>query len=203
MVPQTETLKQSPVYRIKTVKEQRHCYTEHMTAQRSDQKTAQQKSSSAPSDIETLVQWQFTEEKAKTTKDKDLLIGIVGATATVLSIMTKNYPFALLLALATLTIIHIRRKQPKKLLFKITPIGLFMDNDFIELQHIKTFNIIDDPGKTARLILKVERIIHMNEIIPIYDVDINDIEKALTSINVQKEEELAPTLMDNLTTILL
>ena len=152
---------------------------------------------------ESLVQWRFTEEKQKKSKDKELLIAILGASIVILSALAGAYVFCLLMALATMTILYIRREHSRTMLFNITPVGLFMDNDFIEIKHIKAFNIIDDPGETARLILKVERVIYMNEIIPIFDVTIEKIEQVLTDLGIQKEEELEPTVIDHLTTVLL
>ena len=153
--------------------------------------------------IESLVKWQFTEEKKEYTKDKEVLIIIIGIGAILLAIITTTYIFGILLAIATVTLISTIRKNPRHLLFNITPIGMFMDNDFVETECIKGFNIIDDPGDQARLILKIEKIININEIIPIYDVNIRDIEHALNKLNIPKEEELGPTVMDNLTAMII
>jgi len=153
--------------------------------------------------IESLVKWQFTEEKKAYTKDRELLIIIIGTGAVLLTIIMRDYIFGALIVLATVTLIHIIRKKPKHLLFNITPIGMFMGDDFVETECIKGFNIIDDPGERARLILKIEKIINMNEIIPIYDVNIQDIESALTQLEIPKEEELQPTPMDMLTAMII
>ena len=152
-------------------------------------------------DVESLVRWEFTEEKKKHSRDRELLVIVLGLASAVLAVMAKTYVFALLLVLATLTLVHIHRKKPRKLMFNITEVGLFLDDDFVDLAHIKGFNIIDDPGETARLILKIERIIHINEIIPIYDVRIEDISGALMRLGIPKEEALEPTLLDYLTSV--
>ena len=153
--------------------------------------------------IESLVKWQFTEEKKEYTKDKEIFIIIIGIGAILLAVIAKTYIFGALLAIATVTLISTIRKTPRHLLFNITPIGMFMDNDFIETECIKGFNIIDDPGDQARLILKIEKIININEIIPIYDVNIQDIERALAQLDIPREERLEPTVMDNLTTMII
>ena len=153
--------------------------------------------------MESLIKWQFTEEKKVYTRDKELLIMIIGIGAILLTVIVKNYIFGTLLILATITLINTVRKKPKRLLFNITPIGMFMDDDFIETKHIKGFNIIDDPGSHARLILKVEKVVHINEIIPIHDVHIQDIEYALKKLEVPKEETLEPTIMDRFTAMII
>lgn len=178
---------------------------QHTTTEKinSNEKSEDVEKNSVEKNIESLIKWQFTEEKKVYTKDKELLIIIIGIGAIALTVITETYTFGALLTLATITLINIVRKKPKNLLFSITPIGMFMNNDFIETRCIKGFNIIDDPGNRARLILKVERIVNINEIIPIYDVDIQDIERILTELEIPKEETLEQTVMDRLTAMII
>ena len=89
-------------------------------------------------------------------------------------------------------------QRHQELLFNITEIGVFLENDFLILEEIQSFNIIDDPGARARLLLRVEKIITMNEIVPIYDVDIQEIEDAFKELNIQKDETLEPGILDHL-----
>ena len=153
--------------------------------------------------LESLVQWEFVEEKKKHSKDKQLLIVLVGAAMALFAAMAKTYIFGVLLILGIVALIRIHKEKPKKMLFNITNIGFFLDDDFVELEYIKGFNVIDDPGKTARLILRVERVVYMNEIIPIYDVNIRDIEQALTHLKIPREEDLEPTVMDHLASVIM
>ena len=170
----------------------------HITAEKPEADETPNSKKTITGNIESLIKWQFIEEKKAHSKDRELLIIIIGIGAILLAIIAKNYIFGALITLATITLINILRKKPEKLLFNITPIGIFMDNDFMETECIKGFNIINDPGDRARLILKIEKIININEIIPIYDVNINDIENALTKLEIPKEEELEPTIIDHL-----
>ncbi len=172
---------------------------QHTTTEKT---SSNRKNRDVTEDMKSLIKWQFTEEKKVYTKDKELLMIIIGIGAILLTIIAKNYIFGALLTLATVTLISTVRKKPKHLLFNITPIGMFMDDDFIETKCIKGFNIIDDPGSRARLILKIEKIVHINEIIPIYDVHIQDIERTLTEMEIPKEETLEPTVIDRLTTVI-
>ena len=153
--------------------------------------------------VKSLVQWQFTEEKKTSSKDKELLVIIVCIAIAILAALAKTPILSVLLLISAVTLVKIMRKPAKNLLFNITPIGLFLDEDFVELECVKGFNIIDDPGDCARLILKVEKIVHINEIIPIYDVNITDIERALETLEIPREEELEPTIMDKLTTAII
>ncbi len=152
-----------------------------------------------PDDIQALVQWQLLEEKGVYSRDKELLIILIGAGAAILAVITETYIFALLVGIATGMFVYIGRQNPKKHLFTIADIGVFLDDDFLSFEEIHGFNIIDDPGARARLILKIQKIIYINEIVPIYDVQIDKIEHALKEMNIPKDETLRPNLLDRIT----
>ena len=152
-----------------------------------------------PKDMTALVQWQLLEEKGAHSKDKELLIGLIGAGMVVLGIIVESYIFSLLTIIATGMFIYISRQKPKKRLFTISDIGIFLDEDFLACEEIEGFNIIDDPGARARLVLQVKKIIHINEIVPIYDIQIEKIEHALKKIHIPKNEELKPGILDRIT----
>ena len=156
-----------------------------------------------PEKMESLVQWHFTEEKKERSKDKEMLIIIIGIASAALAAIAKTYIFSVMLLLATLTLVATHRKKAKKMLFNITNIGIFMDDDFVEIKQIKGFNIIDDPGDCARLILKVEKIVCMNEIVPIYDTNIEEIKNALIQMDIQEEADLKPTPMDHIAALII
>ncbi|MDE0243263.1 MAG: hypothetical protein OYG31_00925 [Candidatus Kaiserbacteria bacterium] len=146
--------------------------------------------------IQTHATWEFLEEKGTASKDKELLIGLLGITVIVIAILLNMYIFGALVAMATSMFLYIGRQQPKNLTFSITNIGLFMNNDFIPKEKISSYNIIDIPGDRARLIVQTEKIISMNEILPIYDVTMEHIEKAFRRINIKKNTSIEPNIID-------
>ena len=151
-----------------------------------------------------LVQWRLLSEKKTFTKDKEILLGLIGVAGMILSIIFENYTFAALLFVATVAFILLgRQKQKKKLTFKITNSGIMLDDDFIPIEEIKSFNIIDDPGARARLILKIEKIIHTREIVPIYDVDSKKIEGVFKKLGIEKEEDMIPGTLDTMTRLII
>ena len=79
---------------------------------------------------------------------------------------------------------------------------MFLENDFLSLEEIQGFNIIDDPGVRARLILRINKIIDVNEIVPIYDVNIQEIERAMEELNIERNEELEPNIFDMIAQII-
>lgn len=151
-----------------------------------------------PDTTKSLIEWRLLEEKKEYSRDKELLIALIGAASVTLTIMAETYVFSALLVIATGMFIYLGRQEPKTRLFSITEEGIFLDNDFIEREEIKEYNIIDDPGERARLILRIKKVIDMNEIIPIYDVDMTRIEKILKTLGVRKDEDLVPNALDRL-----
>ena len=154
-------------------------------------------------EVSTLVQWRLLEEKTKYTKEKELLVGLIGIAAAIVAAIFQNYTFAGLLFVATAIFILLGRQQPKEMLFKITDVGITMDDDIIPLEEIKSFNIIDDPGARARLIVKIEKILETKEIVPIYDVQIQKIEKVLESLHIKREKELQPGMIEKIATLVI
>ena len=152
--------------------------------------------------VKPYVQWHLLEEKRRYSKDREILIGLIGLTAIILTSIFENYTFAALLFVATSVFILLGRQKPKKMTFKITERGILLDDDFIPIEEIKSFNIIDDPGVRARLILKIEKIVVIKEVVPIYDVNIQKIEAVLKRLNIEKEEVLQIGALEKMTHLL-
>lgn len=150
----------------------------------------------------TLLQWQLKEEKPEYHRDKIILVLVIGIIGSLISILLQTYIFALLLIIATFFFIHNGKSPSKILTFKITNIGIFLNTDFIGKEEIDSFNIIDKPGARAQLIIKVKKIITINEIIPIYDVQINEVRDTLKSIKIKNNKNINLTLIDKLNTII-
>ena len=156
-----------------------------------------------PDGTESLVRWRLTEEKKEYSRDRELVFILIGLAGVIIAVLLTSYIFAALLLLATIVFIHANRQKPKNLNFNITTIGIFLENDFLPTEEIKSFNIIDDPGERARLVLKIEKIVQVNEVVPIYDVNIRQIEDALNKLNIPKQEDLELSLLDRVTTAVL
>ena len=148
----------------------------------------------------TLIRWKLTEEKQAYSGDREMTVVLILLAGAVVAVMVKTYIFAALLVMATGLFIYINRQKVKRLTFKITETGVFLENDFLKKEDIRSFNIIDDPGERARLILKIEKVICINEIIPIYDINIGDIERVMEKLEIPKEETLEPNFLDRIAT---
>ena len=155
-----------------------------------------------PSDANVLVRWQLLEETEAYSRDKVIFTVLVGAAAAVFAVIAETYVFAALLLFATAFFVYVGRQGPRTLSFAVTDIGVFLENDFLSLEEIQGFNIIDDPGVRARLILRINKIIDVNEIVPIYDVNIQEIERAMEELNIERNEELEPNIFDKIAQII-
>ena len=156
-----------------------------------------------PDDRVSLISWYILEEKKEHSKDKKMLVALVGTGAAVLAVIAETYIFAFLLLIAAAVFITImRKKQKEELLFDITTVGVFLDDDFLPAEKIREFNIIDDPGERARLILHMENFIHINEIVPIYDVHMAEIETVMEKMDIPKNETLKPDIFDRIARVI-
>ena len=146
----------------------------------------------------SLIEWRFLEKKEVYSYDKVLLVLLLGLAASILSILVKTYILSALFFIATLILIWSGRRPQKKRVFAITSEGFFLDDDFLSLEEVQNFNIIDIPGERAHLILRVRRIVFVNEVVPIYDVDIEKIRSTLKKLGIIEDEDLEPGPLERL-----
>ena len=149
-----------------------------------------------PEDAVSLVRWNLSEEKVPYSRDKKLLIVLIGFGGAVLAIFANSFIFAVLLVIASVVFVLLGKRESQTLTFAITDIGFFLDDDFLPLDEVHSFNIIDVPGARAQLLLRSQKIIYINEIVPIYDVDIEKIQQTLKQLNIPEDETLEPDVFD-------
>ena len=150
----------------------------------------------------TLVSWDMIEEKTEYYKDKIILLMLVGITASIFAFIFESYVFSLFCIIAPITLIYIGKRDPLKLHFRITDEGLYLENDFIPVEKIEEYNIIDDPGERARLILRINNFISVNQVIPIYDVQMNQIHQSMERLEIEIDEEIGMGFIEKLNTII-
>lgn len=155
-------------------------------------------SPAADGEFEDLISWNLVEEKVPYSRDREILLGFVGFSALIITAVVGYYVFSVFLAIATAVFVYQGRQKPRNLSFTITNHGVNLnDKDFVFLENIDSYNIIDDPGQRARLIIRVKKYtLYLNDILPIYDVDMESIDSAFASIGVEKDPELEPNLLD-------
>ena len=153
------------------------------------------------SKIKDILAWEILEEKTEYYRDKILLLGIIGITAAILAFIFESYIFALFCLLAPSTFVYLGSRKPLKLSFKITSIGLFLEDGFIPVEKILAYNIVDDPGERARLLIRLKSLLPVNEVIPIYDVQITQIHVALRELRINQDENIGLKFFEKLNTI--
>ena len=57
------------------------------------------------------------------------------------------------------------------------------------------------PVFRARLLLRINKIVDVNEIVPIYDVNIEEIEDAMETLGIERNEEIRPNIFDKIAQI--
>ena len=153
-------------------------------------------------ELQTMLQWRFKQEKKPYIKDREHLMILIGVGSAFIAIITKTYIFAALILFATYIFVREYRKPQAELLFDITDEGIFISDEFMPVSSINSFNIVDVPGETAKLILNINNgYININEIVPIYDINIDEIEDALIEIGINYDPSLELNILDTINSI--
>ena len=100
--------------------------------------------------------WSFP-ESTRYQRDKNWYwtAGLVVAGLLLYSLLTRNFLFALLVILATLTIIMFQRNI-KEVDFQITEDGILVNNKFYDYKAVKNFYIIYEPPAVKSLYFELK-----------------------------------------------
>ena len=116
-------------------------------------------------------------------------LGIIAAGFFIVSVLIKNYFFALLVPIAAfLTYIH-AQKYPRKLTVKITESGIEMEN-FLSIQHkdISSFWIFEEPENT-NLSLETKKFLQPKITILLADQKPEIVREAIVKFVKEKKQE--------------
>ena len=145
---------------------------------------------------EVLLEWEITEEKHEYSKNREYAWAVIGLTITTIAFFLSLYVLAFFSIIATGTFIFFARRPPQKYLFTITDAGIVLGNELVPFEDIIHFNVIDDPGDQARLILEMQGLITLRVDVPIYDLNMDDIADIFFSYGVPADETLNLSLID-------
>ena len=146
----------------------------------------------------SLLGWTVIEEKKEHSQDRERIMFVIGAAAFALAIIFNTYVLAFTIALATIIFISLSRKDPEVTKFDITDKGIRFEETLTPYENIVSYNIVDDPGELARLILELKTSFNGKEVIPIYDESMKEIEKILESNGVEYNGNLSVSILDTL-----
>jgi len=144
--------------------------------------------------------WQIHEyEHYEKTPDWFWIVGIIGATLAVLAVIFNSILFAVLIVIATVSIIIFGNKAPHLLDCEINKKGVRVNRTFYPYSNLDSFNLTD--GYSPKLLLKSKKLLMPLIIIPVGDIHPDEIVPVISEL-IKHEEELrepfAHVLMDYL-----
>ncbi len=117
-------------------------------------------------------------------------VGIIAAGAALASALLGNMLFAILVMIATLTIILYGVKKPKKVMFSFTGRGLQIDNRLFPYENLRSFWIHYEPPVKKNITIEPKKLFMPTLLIPLGDADPNIIrEHLLKFLKEERHEE--------------
>jgi len=119
------------------------------------------------------ISWQALEyEYKRKTPDWFWAVGIVAGAMVIISLLYKNFLFAIFIAIATFTIFMYAARKPQLINFLVDNKGVYVSNVLYSYQNLESFWIFDN-GIKKKLVIKSEKILVPYITIPIPD-DMDD-----------------------------
>ena len=148
-----------------------------------------------PTPHEYLKWSDYEYDHSDKTPDWFWVVGIVGLVAIIGAMIFKNFLFAIILLIGTLTIMLFGARKPEFIEFEINKRGIKVKNDLYPFATIKSFALKDEEGP-YKLMIESDRLILPHIIIPLGDTNPEDIRKILNRF--LPEEPFHESLVDKL-----
>ncbi len=147
--------------------------------------------------MKSHIKWQAPEfEQQEKNKSWFVIAGLVALGLFLWAILTKNFIFAILIALSYFSISVYAIKKPKKIKLAITPRGVKIDNSLYEYDNLRSFWIFYSPPYLKELSIRSRKTIMPYIKIPLGETNPAKVRKILIKyIPERKQEE---SLIDNL-----
>ena len=144
-----------------------------------------------------ILRWSISEKLEPRSKEHNIITGIITGTLAGISLLFLNFTYAVLLVLFGVVYIILPYKRSKEHTFKLDEFCFWAGEKGYLYDDIECFNIYDDKGDQAHLMVVVGGL--EGEIsIPIYDKDIDAVEDVFISNKVKRNPKLIPTIIDYL-----
>ncbi len=127
-------------------------------------------------------------------------VGIIALSATVASALLSNMLFAILVIIATLTIILYGIRKPKKIMFSFTARGIQVENRLYPYENLHSFWIHYEPPVKKNLTIEPKKLLMQTLLIPLGDTDPNIIREHL--LKFLKEERNEESIIQTISRIL-
>ncbi len=151
----------------------------------------------------TLAKWEFPEFiKYQYSKTWYITTGVIVVALLIYSIVDANILFTFIIILITITLIIIKKREPKKLKFLITEEGILLEHKLYLWNEIKNFWVLYEPPKIKTLYFEFNSL-HLPRLpIPLEDENPLHVREALLDFveeNIEKEgEPISDSLSRNL-----
>ncbi|MEA1929500.1 MAG: hypothetical protein U9M92_01240 [Patescibacteria group bacterium] len=96
-------------------------------------------------------------------------VGGIGLVAVVLALLFSNILFAILLALSAVVIIMYAARHPDKIFFALHSHGVQMGKRLYPYENLKTFWVLDVPGRPRKIIITSKKIFLPHIVFPLHD----------------------------------
>lgn len=148
---------------------------------------------------EVLHEWTVPEyEEHDRTMRWYIVMSAIGLALVVYGIMSQNFIFSLIIILAAIILFLQSKQKPASVLFRVTELGVALNNRFYTYSELKGFYIIYRPGEVKTLFLDTASNlrpmirIHLKDVNP---VDVQSTLRAYLPEDVEKEEEPASDII--------
>ena len=148
---------------------------------------------------DVLHEWEIPEyEKHDRSGRWYAIMIILGLSLVIYGIFSQNFIFSLIIILAAIILFLQTKQKPATVLFRITELGVALNNRFYTYSEIKGFYIIYRPGEVKTLFL--DTISNLRPMIRVHLKDINPVEvqstlQAYLPEDVEKETEPASDII--------
>jgi len=114
-------------------------------------------------------------------------LGIVAVSSAVVALLFKNFFFALLILVGSFTMSLLASREPRELVFSLTPRGIMIDGSLYPYQMLVAFWIKDRETEHPTLIIDARRFLTPHIITPLEDVDAEQVHTYLSEFLPEEE----------------
>ena len=121
-----------------------------------------------------------------------VLMSIVGAALIIYAVLTGNFLFALIIVLFAIILFLQSHQEPIILPFRITELGVVVNNRFYKYSELNEFYILYNPPELKVLFIETNSGTRPDLRVPLMDMNPNEIRMTLQEFlteNLEKEEE--------------
>ncbi len=141
----------------------------------------------------TLLEWSVAEyEQHFRPTAWYVIMTIVGSILVGYAIFTDNFMFAIIIVLFAIILFLQSHQEPIVVPFRITELGIIINNRLYKYSELKDFFIIYRPPEVKMLFIETNSTVRPRLRVPLMDVNPNEVRELLLEFleeNLQKEEE--------------